>query len=114
MNILHRLGDALERATARIRFAWDCLTGAMPLPTPLERLTVMSILSRLAALEAAAAAQGDTAGIAATAAQAAQDATRAVVEMGDRVAKIEAEIGTDAVPAAPAAQAVDTSGEVPA
>ncbi len=107
-NLFHRLGDAVAALMARLRFARDALTGAFPLPTPLERSIIMSIMSRLAALEAFQAAQADINATVSTAADAAHQASSDVAALGDRVSTIEAEIGTDA-PAQPAPAPVDAT-----
>lgn len=106
-NFLHRLGDAFARATARLKFALDALSGRMPLPTPLERSLLMSILSRLAALEAAQSAQAPINATIADAAAAAQQATTDVGSLTDRVTAIMAEIGTESAPAEPVVEPVD-------
>jgi uncharacterized coiled-coil protein SlyX len=98
-NLFHRLGDAAAALSARLLFAWDALTGAMPLPTPLERTIIMSIHARLAALESAASAQAAINDQVATAASAAQTATQDVAALTSKVDALVADVGTDAAPA---------------
>jgi hypothetical protein len=56
-NVFHRLGDAAAALSSRIQFAWAALIGRLPLPTPFERLKLMTILADIAAIKAAEAAR---------------------------------------------------------
>lgn len=110
-NLFHTLGDAFAALAARLRFARDALTGAMPLPTPYERTFIMTTHSRLAALEAAVAAANDrlnamdnaiAQGAATAAADATQAANAAVGALATRVEAIETDLNTDGPAAFPA------------
>ncbi len=64
-NILHRLGDALEIAKARVRFVVAVLAGRYPLPTPMQEANMAAIDDLKAAAQAVAtyvaSLQGDLA-----------------------------------------------------
>jgi hypothetical protein len=101
-NAFHRLGDAASAFSSRVQFAWAAFTGRLPLPTPLERLKLMTIIADIAAIKAtetaraALDAQKDQAVADATAA--AEAATAKLDALTKRVDDLVATVGvpTDA------------------
>ena len=99
-NLFHRIGDRVAAIAARFEFALAALTGKFPLPTPLERKTIMTIFERLAAAETRLAAletgATETVSIATAASTAASAASINVADLSVRLAVIETEVGTPA------------------
>ena len=104
-NAFHRLGDSVAALSSRIRFAWAALIGRFPLPTPLERLQLMTILADIAAIKASDNAR---AALDAQNAQSVADATAAAKAASDktdalaaRLDALSAIVGTEPAPATP-------------
>ena len=79
-NALHRLGDVASAFASRIQLAWAALV--LPLPTPLERLKLMTIIADIAAIKATEAAR---AALDAEKDQAVADATAAAKAATDKL-----------------------------